>query len=81
MSIWQMTDKENVIRTVSFTLKMARRKGVATMTKPTPATDCENEAPAIIMLAYTISLNNLISSFLFAKACSPDVAAARSVQG
>jgi hypothetical protein len=51
------------------------------MTKPTPATDCENEAPAIIMLAYKISLKKLISGFLFADACCPAVAAARSVQG
>ena len=32
--------------------------GVATITKPTPATDCAKEAQAITTLAYTMSLMN-----------------------
>ena len=49
--IWLMTAMLNVISTVSFTFMMDRRNGVATMTKPTPATDCEKDAHAITMLA------------------------------
>ena len=51
MNTWLITAMANVISTVSLTLKIVSRKGVATMTKPTPAMDWEKDAQAITMLA------------------------------